>query len=258
MTEVFPVLTIAGSDSCGGAGVQTDIRTMWQLGCYPTCVITAVTAQNTTGVVDFQAISAELVDAQIDAVLTDIPILAMKSGMLANKDIVNVVAEKFSKKNISYVLDPVMIATSGDALIKEDAINLIIKKLFPIATLVTPNIQEAQVLTGTEDIDNQVKRLRELGCTNILLKGGDSEDKECKTDYLAIEGKPIQPLQHPGVNTRNTHGTGCTLSAAITAFLARGNDMEQAVKMGIDFVHQSLERGKSLTLGHGHGPCLLK
>ncbi len=257
MTKSYiPVLTIAGSDSSGGAGIQADIKTMSALGCYGMSAITAITAQNTTGVSDIQGINPEIVSAQIDMVFRDICPRAVKTGMLFSSEVVNVVAETLKLHNArNIVIDPVMVSTSGSRLISDDAIEAVVQKLFPIATLITPNRAEAIVLTDVSDVETQAKILRDMGARNILLKGGDSDDTDFKTDYLMLEDSPtLLPIKSEAIETKNTHGTGCTLSSAIACYLALGLDLKMSVLRSKEYITQALVAGKSVITGHGHGP----
>lgn len=256
MRRYFPVLTIAGSDSSGGAGIQADIKTISAIGCYGMSAITSITAQNTTGVKSVQPILPSIVADQIEMVFNDIPPLAVKTGMLCDASITATVAEmldRFRPANI--VVDPVMVSTSGSRLLDDDAIQTLTSRIFPLATIVTPNRHEAEALTGTTDISLQVKRLRKLGCRNILLKGGDSDSRDFKTDILALEDDDeLITLRADAIDTTNTHGTGCTLSSAIASYLALGNSLTDAVSRAKLYVTRALEAGAFITIGHGHGP----
>lgn len=256
MRTYYPVLTIAGSDSSGGAGIQADIKTMSAIGCYAMSAITSITAQNTTGVRSIMPVTTTVVTDQIDMVMTDIPPLAVKIGMLCNADIANTVAERLEHyPPANLILDPVMVSTSGSLLLENDAIDTIVKRIFPLATLITPNQMEAKALTGETDSRRQIARLKEMGCRNILIKGGDTERTDFKIDYLYIaETDEIIELKADAVDTRNTHGTGCTLSSAIASYLALGNDLTSAVKLGKLYVTHALEEGSWVTTGKGHGP----
>lgn len=256
MKQYIPVLSIAGSDSSGGAGIQADIKTISAIGCYAMTAITSLTAQNTTGVTMIEGVSPEMVKAQIEAVWADIPPLAVKTGMLFNKAIVSEVATAFKRHNVSnLVIDPVMVSTSGSLLLERDAIESVKKELFPLATLITPNKSEAEELTGTADPLKQIERFREMGCRNILLKGGDDERTDMKIDILSLEGEedPIT-LRADAVNTPNTHGTGCTLSSAIASYLATGFDLEEAVTRAKIYITRAINAGARVKTGHGHGP----
>lgn len=249
-------LTIAGSDSGGGAGIQADLKTFHQFGVFGTSVVTAITAQNTLGVTDWQAVDIPLLKAQLQAVLSDLRPAAIKSGMLPNGATIREVAtaiETFKLDN--YVLDPVMVATSGDVLVEADAIDAIRSNLFPLAALVTPNLDEARILLG-EPIDDEAAmrrcapKLAGLGAKAVLLKGGHLMGGDDIVDVL-YDGE-ITVVRHPRIETVSTHGTGCTLSAAIAAQLARGIPLRQAVVDGIDFVHRSIAAAPRI--GSGHGP----
>ncbi|MCM1483122.1 MAG: bifunctional hydroxymethylpyrimidine kinase/phosphomethylpyrimidine kinase [Muribaculaceae bacterium] len=256
MKSYIPVLSIAGSDSSGGAGIQADIKTISALGCYGMTAITAITAQNTLGVTAIQGIAPDIVGKQIDAVYSDIPPLAVKTGMLYNAEIVEVVSQKLNDhKATNLVIDPVMVSTSGSLLIAEDAIEVMKRSLFPLATLVTPNAMEARHLTGCDDLHRQALCLRDMGCRNILLKGGHSERTDLKIDYLLTEGSSdLIELRADAVESRNTHGTGCTLSSAIASYLAMGFGMEEACSRAKLYLTRALKSGASIRIGHGHGP----
>lgn len=256
MKRYIPILTIAGSDSSGGAGIQADIKTISAIGCYAMSAITAITAQNTTGVRSIQGIDSRIVADQIDMVCSDIPPMAAKTGMLFNKTTIDTVCDALTRHRVpNLVVDPVMVSTSGSLLIERDAIDTMISRLFPLATLVTPNRNEAIELTGVTDPVQQAIRLREMGCRNILLKGGDSDRTDMKIDNLMLEGEddPIV-LTADAVNTVNTHGTGCTLSSAIASYLALDFDVAEATMRGKLFVTRALTAGARVSIGHGHGP----
>lgn len=256
MRRYYPVLSIAGSDSSGGAGIQADIKTISAIGCYAMTAITAITAQNTTGVSAIQGIDPDIVRAQISTVWADIPPLAVKTGMLFSAPIIEQVAAELSQHSpLHLVVDPVMLSTSGSQLIAPDAVDCMVKLLFPMAKIVTPNISEAYALTGTHDFMQQALALRGMGCRNVLLKGGDTDSTNFKTDYLLLENScELMPLKSDAINTRNTHGTGCTLSSAIASYLALGMDMTEAVSRAKLFVVRGLRSGASVAIGHGHGP----
>lgn len=256
MRRYYPVLSIAGSDSSGGAGIQADIKTISAIGCYAMTAITAITAQNTTGVSAIQGIDPDIVRAQISTVWADIHPLAVKTGMLFSAPIIEQVAAELSQHPpLHLVVDPVMLSTSGSQLIAPDAVDCMVKLLFPMAEIVTPNISEAYALTGTHDLMQQALALRGMGCRNVLLKGGDTDSTDFKTDYLLLENSSeLIPLKSDAINTRNTHGTGCTLSSAIASYLALGMDMTEAVSRAKLFVVRGLRSGASVAIGHGHGP----
>ena len=249
-------LTIAGSDSGGGAGIQADLKTFHQFGIFGTSVITAITAQNTLGVTDWSAVDKDMLRSQLDAVLTDLPPAACKSGMLPNAEVIGVVANAIREHSLSnYVLDPVMVATSGDVLVETDAVAAIRRELFPLATLTTPNLDEAAVFLGERITDEAgmktgARRIAELGANAVLLKGGHLTGTEEVIDVL-FDGE-VTLFRNERLHTTSTHGTGCTLSAAIAAQLARGTDLREAVRGGIDFVHRAI--AEAPRIGSGHGP----
>jgi len=250
-------LTIAGSDSGGGAGIQADLKTFQRFGVFGTSAITAITAQNTTVVSRWEAVSADLVRAQIDSVAEDLPPAAFKTGMLANAAVASSVAGAIRDNSLrNYVLDPVMVATSGDVLFEPDAIEVIRRELIPEAFLVTPNLHEAAILVGEtiEDEDAMARAaetiVNEMGAKAVLIKGGHLTSPDRVVDIL-YDGN-VRAFRGQRLDTRNTHGTGCTLSAAITAQLARGESLHAAVRRAIDYVHNAIATAPGL--GAGHGP----
>jgi hydroxymethylpyrimidine/phosphomethylpyrimidine kinase len=250
-------LTIAGSDSGGGAGIQADLKTFHQFGVFGMSVVTAVTAQNTLGVRAWEALPPELVAQQIDAVAEDLPPLAVKTGMLGSAEVVAAVADAIGRHGLSnYVLDPVMVATSGDRLLDRDAERWIARRLIPFATVVTPNLDEAATLVE-EEVRNPKQMARagrallKLGARAALVTGGHLAGDEL-VDILVAEGGETRCFAHPRVDTTSTHGTGCTLSAAIAAGLAQGRPLQQAVGDAVDFVQRAIAAAPGL--GHGHGP----
>lgn len=252
-------LTIAGSDSSGGAGIQADLKTFAALGVYGASVITALTAQNTRGVTGIHQVPADFVTAQIDAVFGDLEVKAVKIGMVAQLAAIEAIAaglKRWSPDHI--VLDPVMVATSGDRLLAADAVEALRSKLVPRASLITPNLPEAAALlnepvAATEAaIESQGKRLLALGCPAVLIKGGHGQGAE-SIDYLVTSGGVVA-LAAPRIATRNTHGTGCSLSSAIAAGLAKGEDMETAVRKAKVWVSAAIAAADRLGVGHGHGP----
>lgn len=253
------IMTIAGSDSCGGAGIQADIKTISSLGGYACSAITALTSQNTTGVRSIQGTQIDIMRDQIDAVFEDMKIDAVKSGMLFSKDIAKVVVESLEKyKPTFYVLDPVMISTSGSKLIEEEAIGYIKTNLFKFATLITPNIPETETLTGIkintpEDMPKAAEILFETGCKAVLIKGGHLEGSE-SVDILFEHGKDGYAVKSKFVNTKNTHGTGCTLSSAIATYLALGDSLKDAFTHAHDYIYNAIYYGKDIEQGKGHGP----
>ena len=252
-------LTIAGSDSSGGAGIQADLKTFAALGVYGASVITALTAQNTQGVTGIHPVPADFVTAQIDAVFSDLAVGAVKIGMLADLSVIGAVAAGLAKWQPKHVvLDPVMVATSGDRLLKADAVEALRKKLIPLASLITPNLPEAAALldeavaTTESAIADQGKRLLALGSCAVLIKGGHGQGAE-SIDYL-VTGNGTMALPAPRVATKNTHGTGCSLSSAIAAGLARGEEMESAVRNAKAWVSAAIAAADRFSVGHGHGP----
>ncbi len=257
-------LTIAGSDSGGGAGIQADLKTFHQFGVFGTSVITAVTAQNTIGVRAWEALSASLVRQQIEAVAEDLPPHAIKSGMLGTADLVDTVALAIRSLALpNYVLDPVMVATSGDRLLAPDAERRIATDLVPLATLVTPNLDEARILTAAEvrtveDMEQAGRALVKMGARAALVKGGHLQATGSaaagKVADVLVTPDGARRYAHPRLATTSTHGTGCTLSAAVAAGLALGRPLERAVGDALDFVHRAMAAAPGLGRGRGHGP----
>jgi hydroxymethylpyrimidine/phosphomethylpyrimidine kinase len=252
-------LTIAGSDSSGGAGIQADLKTFAALGVYGASVITALTAQNTRGVSAIHAVPPEFVTAQIEAVFGDLDVGAVKIGMVAQSSTVEAIAASLRRYTPSHVvLDPVMVATSGDRLLAADAVDALRTKLIPRACLITPNLPEAAALLGegvaaqAADIERQGRRLLSMGCPAVLIKGGHGEGDE-SVDYL-IEAKRTIAFAAPRLATKNTHGTGCSLSSAIAADLAKGEDLETAVRNAKSWISAAIAAADRLTVGHGRGP----
>lgn len=248
-------LSIAGTDPSGGAGIQADLKTMTMNGVFAMSAITAVVAQNTTGVKEYVEMSPAFLELQIDAVFEDIPPDAVKIGMVASKDLIEVIADRlqaYRAKNI--VVDPVMVATSGDSLLSEDAVDTLQNCLFPLATVVTPNIPEAQILAGilienAADIEAAAKYISQThGCAALLKGGHDIHDAN---DFLFAEGTG-RWFRGTRIDNPNTHGTGCTLSSAIAANLAKGFDLPASVQRAKDYLSGAL--GAMLSLGHGRGP----
>jgi hydroxymethylpyrimidine/phosphomethylpyrimidine kinase len=250
-------LTIAGSDSGGGAGIQADLKTFQRFEVFGTSAITAITAQNTRGVMMWEPVSPALLRAQIDAVASDLRPTALKTGMLGNAAIVSVVADAIREHSLTnYVLDPVMVATSGDVLLEHDAIGLIRNTLLPLASLVTPNLHEAAILAGEKIEDEEdmarvaEKLVSEMGAHAALVKGGHLASGDRVLDVL-YDGD-VRVFRGKRIATNSTHGTGCTLSAAITAQLATGESLHAAVRRAIDYVQLAIETAPGL--GDGHGP----
>ncbi len=250
-------LTIAGSDSSGGAGIQADLKTFHAHGVYGASVITSVTAQNTDEVRSVHIIPVDIVAAQMFAVLDDLDIKAAKTGMLPTPEIVETIAVIAQERKLAnLVVDPVMVSSSGQDLMSEDAIRSLIKVLFPVSFIITPNIAEAERLAGmkiesTEQMEEAAKRIHGLGCANVLIKGGHARFDPA-TDILLYDGATIERFSAPYIKTKNTHGTGCTYSAAITARLALGEDLKTAIANAKKFVTKAIEHG--LSVGKGNGP----
>jgi hydroxymethylpyrimidine/phosphomethylpyrimidine kinase len=253
-------LTIAGSDSGGGAGIQADLKTFSALGVYGASVVTALTAQNTLGVQAVHDAPANFVRAQIDSVLSDIGVDAVKIGMLSREETIRAVAEGLrAHPRRPLVLDPVMIATSGDPLLQPSAVEALKAELMPLADCVTPNLQEAAALTGADVAANEAEMRRQaeallaLGARSVLIKGGHGEGPESVDLLVSADG--ARRLAAPRVATRNVHGTGCTLSAAIAAGLAKGQPLEEACAQAKAYVTAAIAASGRLVVGRGHGPA---
>lgn len=259
MSRYKAVLSIAGSDSGGCAGIQADIKSICANGAYAATVITATTAQNTQGVTDIHALPIAHIKAQLDAVLSDMQFDAVKVGMLHSPEVIEVVQERlaaYGVKNI--ILDPVMVATSGDKLISTEAIEAL-EGFLPQVTLITPNIPEAELLLGDvitlSNLEESAKALSEKYGTSVLLKGGHLEFKELMTDLLFLkEENRAVTIHNPSVETEHTHGTGCSLSSSIATYVALGATLEEAVTKSCAYLNQAIEAGKDKILGKGHGP----
>ncbi|MEQ6473043.1 bifunctional hydroxymethylpyrimidine kinase/phosphomethylpyrimidine kinase [Comamonas sp. wu1-DMT] len=256
------VLSIAGSDSGGGAGIQADLKTCAALGCYGMTAITAITVQNTLGVTGIHGIPLDTVRGQIDAVVQDIGVDAVKIGMLATPDVVSVVADAIRRHRIrNVVLDPVMVATSGDRLIVPETAQALVQELFPLATVITPNLDEAALLLGRNidgigALDAAVADLLAMGAPAVLLKGGHLSG-DLVMDVLGRQGQQASDylrLQSQRIVTHNGHGTGCTLSSAIASFLAQGLALEVAVTEARRYILGAIEAGAEVYTGQGHGP----
>jgi hydroxymethylpyrimidine/phosphomethylpyrimidine kinase len=259
-TKATPIaLTVAGSDSSGGAGIQADLKTFTALGVYGASVITAITAQNTQGVQGVLTLPADIITAQMTSIASDLAVGAIKTGMLGDRVTVETVANGLSQfAGIPLVIDPVMVATSGDVLLAPDAIDAVRTRLFPLASVVTPNLREAArlldaPLANTEDeMEAQGRSLLALGAKAVLIKGGHGEGADA-TDILVFAAGSLR-FTAPRIATRNTHGTGCTLAAAIAARIAIGDTLPTAVKAAKDFVWNAIDAGRSLGVGKGDGP----
>ena len=260
-TPYFRALTIAGSDNSGGAGIQADLKTFSALGCYGMSVITALTAQNTKGVRGIQEVEPDFIEEQIHSILDDIGVDAIKIGMLFNIPIIKTVAKILRKKETSFiVVDPVMFAKSGDRLLQEEAVQAIKEDLFPLATIITPNLLESEALLGRsiqslEAMQQAAVDLCSLGPKAAVVKGGGLTASN-SDDCLMVRGARFQWLKQDRLDTQNTHGTGCTFSSAIAAFLARSYNLEDAVKEAKIYLTQALKAGADKNLGHGKGPVM--
>lgn len=261
MQKTYPrVLTIAGSDSGGGAGIQADLKTIAANGCYGLSVITALTAQNTVSVTGIHPVPLDFVTAQMDAVLSDIGADAVKIGMLFSPELIRTVAQGLRKHGVqTIVLDPVMVAQSGDRLLQDEAIDALKTELIPLATLITPNTPEASDLLGREiatpeAVRDAARELMRFGCANVLIKGGHLESGDSDDClFLGAENRDVI-LRGERISTRNNHGTGCTLSSAIASGLAQGKSVEESVRQGKEYITQAIRAGADYVLGHGHGP----
>ncbi len=260
MEKIGSVLTIAGSDSIGGAGIQADIKTIFSLGLYASSCITAITAQNTLGVRSIQAVDSKILADQIDMVLQDITPNAIKIGMIYTKENVIAIKESLSRNNYNgfIVLDPVLVATSGDKLATHDFLDTLKTELFPICTILTPNIPETETICN-----KKISRLEDMvacgkdiitkyGVKNILIKGGHGIGNDM-SDVLIKENLTYETFTAPKVDSNNTHGTGCTLSSAIASFLAKANDLTNSIRLAKDYVYNAILSAKDITMFKGHG-----
>ena len=253
-------LTIAGSDSGGGAGIQADLKTFSALGCYGMSVITALTAQNTQGVTAIHAAPSTFIADQMDAVLTDIGTDAVKIGMLHNPELIEIVADRLHHYQITnIVLDPVMVAKGGDKLIQDDAIDALKKHLLPMASVITPNLPEAEVFLGHainnhKEMEMACEELIALGAQAVLLKGSRLSGEKSRDIFYQVKDKMPHTLDADRYETNNTHGTGCTLSSAIAAHLAHGQPLDTAISKAKDYISQAIKEGANYQLGNGHGP----
>ncbi|TXK48050.1 bifunctional hydroxymethylpyrimidine kinase/phosphomethylpyrimidine kinase [Pontibacter qinzhouensis] len=253
------VLTIAGSDSGGGAGIQADLKTFSALGCFGTSAITAITVQNTLGVTGIHGVPPAIVQQQVQVVLDDIKPTAVKIGMVHSVELVQaIVAALQPYPDLPVVLDPVMVATSGDKLIHDQTIEVLKQKLFPMAEVVTPNIDEAAILaqmpiSSLDDMKIAARKILQTGCQSVLLKGGHLEGPRLYDVFVQQDGQE-HIFESDNIVTRNTHGTGCTLSSAIAAYRAQGQPLLQAIREAKLYVHQAILQGKDVKTGAGHGP----
>lgn len=259
MKKYITVLSIAGSDSGGGAGIQADLKTISALGCFGTTVITAVTVQNTMGVTAIHPVPVAVIQGQLETGMKDIPPQAIKIGMVNRPEVVVMLAEVLKHHpDIPIVFDPVMVASSGDRLIENETIHLLKEYLFPLSTLLTPNLEEAAIILGHPILNPQemqlaAKKIQNLGVSNVLLKGGHLEGNQLY-DILCGENEQLQLLSCDRIITQNTHGTGCTLSSALAAELAKGYSIYQAVIRARSFIQKAINEGKDVPTGKGHGP----
>ena len=254
------VLTIAGSDSGGGAGIQADLKTFAACGCYGMSAITAITAQNTQGVRAIHPVPVDVLEAQIRAVLDDIGAEAIKIGMLHSTEVITCVARLLREYRCKHViLDPVMVATSGDRLIELEAVEALVSELLPLVTLVTPNIPEAELLSGAsladhEDVVASAKKMAHQHGVSVLVKAGHLDTAELVDVLLEQPGQRMYTYSNKKITTSNSHGTGCTLSSAIASFVASGRVLNEAVGMAEAYLHGALRGGAHYAIGHGHGP----
>ncbi len=254
------VLTIAGSDSGGGAGIQADIKTISAMGCYATSAITAITVQNTLGVQSVFPVTKEILAGQIDAVLSDIGTDAIKIGMLFSSDFVNVVADKIEQYNVkNVVLDPVMVSTSGNRLIEESAVEVIKSRLLPLVRVLTPNVPEAEILIGREikgecDFHTVAKEIADKYNVSVLLKAGHLSGDTLTDYFYNAEDTTFTLLPTSRINTKNTHGTGCTLSSALASAIASGDDLTTSAIIAKKYIEQAIISGANYELGGGFGP----
>ncbi len=250
----YTVLTIAGSDSGGGAGIQADIKSISANDCFALSVITAITAQNSFEVTDIHKIPLKTIKAQLDAVFDDFPIDAIKIGMLGDQDIIELIADYFQDNDIPIILDPVMVATSGALLLEPGAADALQTKLLPLATLITPNIPEAQILSGLSgETNSDILAQNIKNIASVLVKGGHSEGEEIM-DILYLKEGERHIFKQPKIHTKNTHGTGCSLSSAIAAQLAKGESLGIAVQKAQHYIYGAIKTASDWKLGQGHGP----
>ena len=257
----YPViLSIAGSDSSGGAGIQADMKAISALGAYAATAITAITVQNTLGVRAIHPIPPEYVRGQIEAVMDDISPDSIKIGMINDIAIVHVIAESIIKYKPKHVVfDPVMVSTSGSRLIEDNAIEVLVKELIPLTDIITPNLDEAEVLTGKkirslEEMKEAAAQLLTFGCKSVLVKGGHLEGKEMYDVLMTNTQTEATVFTGKHIDSKNVHGTGCTLSSPIATYLALGENMPSAVRKAKEYISGAIEKGKDVFIGHGNGP----
>jgi phosphomethylpyrimidine kinase len=253
------VLTIAGFDGSGGAGIQADIKTISALGCYATSALTALPVQNTRGVRSIYPIPEHAVGAQIETILDDIFPDAIKIGMVHTGELVATIVDTLARyPNVPVVFDPVMVATSGDQLIADHTIETIVERMFPLATVITPNMDEAAILAEMpvrtlDDMRRAGEKIRKLGCRSVLLKGGHLKTPRLTSLFFDAQGSTHE-FNFDRFETNNTHGSGCTLSSAIASFIALGESLLEAVDKGQQYVHQAILHGRDVQIGEGNGP----
>lgn len=260
--HTYPVvLSIAGSDSVGGAGIQADIKTCCSIGVYAMTAITAITAQNTVGVKDFLVTPAGMLRAQIETVVADVEPSVVKLGMIPDEVSANVIADYLEQHLPPYVVvDPVMVATSGDSLTCNGAVDVLKRRILPFATIVTPNIPECVELSGIEPSERNTmvnaadKIIEDYGCMSVLIKGGHGNNTNRVEDFLMLHNRRTMSFCHPRVDTVNTHGTGCSLSSAIAAYLALGRTIPDAVRAALNWEFKAIAKGAKYQFGSGHGP----
>lgn len=260
MKQYPRVLTIAGSDSGGGAGIQADIKAISATGSYAASAITAVTVQNTVGVEAVHAVPVDILAGQIAAVISDIGVDAVKIGMLHSAEVVRAVRDQLQRFNVrNIVLDPVMVATSGHRLIEDSAIEVLVSELLPMARVITPNVPEAEILAGEKitcqaDLPAIARKLSCGGKVSVLMKAGHLTDDELVDVFYNAEEDHCIELRSKRLYTRNTHGTGCTLSSAFASYLALGCSLDDAARNAKDYISKAIESGAEYEIGHGHGP----
>lgn len=254
------VLTIAGSDSGGGAGIQADIKAISATGGYACSVITAITAQNTRGVTAVHPTPQAMIQAQLEAVFSDLSVSAVKVGMLGDSEIIRTVAEALRRYRPAHlVVDPVMVTANGDMLLAEEAVNCLREELLPLADVITPNLPEAAALLGAalpqrlDEVESLFSGLGRLDCAAVLLKGGFLQQESRSPDWLLSDNR-VRCFDTPRIMTGNTHGTGCTLSAALACYLGQGFRMEDAVERAKQYIDQAIQAGSHLRIGQGRGP----
>lgn len=258
--KYYRVLSIAGSDSSGGAGIQADLKTISACGCYGMTAITAITIQNTQCVYGIHPIPVNDIKSQIEVVIEDIGVDAIKIGMLHSAEVIHTIVDTLKKYSISNIIsDPVMVATSGDKLLQDEAIDVLVKELFPITLLITPNIPEAEILlnakiTNQNELINASKELNKFGSKAVLIKAGHLQDKILTDILYDSKMNKITEYSSPRIDTKNTHGTGCSLSSAIASNIAKGYSLDEAVSNAKEFISCAIAAGANYSIGKGHGP----